>query len=57
MTDSQLNDNHVYFVTAIDTQNDTITLTNPYTTKDKRTVTLTLAELAANADSVAVVNP
>jgi len=57
MTDRQLNGNHVYFVTAIDTQNETITLINPSWTGAKRTVTLSLSVLAENADSAAVVDP
>ncbi len=57
MSDPQLNNNHVYIVTAINTKDDMITLTNPSWTGARRTVTLSLAELAANADSVAVVDP
>jgi hypothetical protein len=40
MTDPHLNKDHVYFVTAIDTQDDTITLTNPFWKGAGRTVTL-----------------
>jgi hypothetical protein len=53
MTDSQLDLNHVYYVTAID--NDTVTLTNPYWTRGAKTVTLSLATLADNAGAAAVV--
>ncbi len=48
MSDPQLNNNHVYIVTAINTKDDMITLTNPSWTGARRTVTLSLAELAAN---------
>jgi hypothetical protein len=60
MTDSQLDANHVYLVTAIniqkDRQDDTVTLLNPYTTRGPRTVTVTLKELAENAAAAAVVD-
>jgi len=55
MTVSGLDDNHVYYVTAIDAANQTITLTNPYWDHGTKTLTLTLAELADNADGAAVV--
>jgi hypothetical protein len=55
MTVSGLDDNHVYYVTAIDVADDTITLTNPYWDHGTKKVTLTLAELADNADGAAVV--
>ena len=51
----QLQANHVYFVTAIDTQKGTVTLTNPYWYGHAKTVTLSLAVLAENADSAAVI--
>ena len=57
MTVSGLDDNHVYYVTAIDLAKNTITLTNPYWNHGKKTLTLTLAELAENADGAAVVGP
>ena len=57
MTVSGLGDNHVYYVTAIDVADGTITLTNPYWDHGKKVLTLTLAELAHNADGAAVVGP
>ena len=45
MTVSGLDDNHVYYVTAIDVADDTVTLTNPYWDHGTKTLTLTLAEL------------
>jgi hypothetical protein len=60
MTDSKLGENHVYFVAAIsigaDPQDDMVTLINPYTTLGTRVVTISLEELAKNADAVAVVD-
>ncbi len=57
MTVSGLDDNHVYYVTAIDVADDTVTLTNPYWDHGTKTLTLTLAKLADNADGAAVVGP
>ena len=57
MTVSGLDDNHVYYVTAIDVADDTVTLTNPYWDHGTKTLTLTLDELADNADGAAVVGP
>jgi hypothetical protein len=60
MTDPKLGQNHVYFVAAIsigtDPQDDMVTLINPYTTRGTRVVTISLKELAENADAAAVVD-
>jgi hypothetical protein len=60
MTDPKLGKNHVYFVAAIsigtDSQDDMVTLINPYTTLGTRVVTISLEELAKNADAAAVVD-
>jgi hypothetical protein len=57
MSVSGLDDNHVYYVTAVDLAKNTVTLTNPYWDHGKKTLTLTLSELAENADGAAVVGP
>jgi hypothetical protein len=55
MTVPGLGDNNVYYVTALDVADGTITLTNPYWDHGAKRLTLTLAELADNADGAAVV--
>jgi hypothetical protein len=48
---------HVYYMTGYDAQNQTVTLTNPYTTYGQRTVTVTLGELETLFQGAAVVVP
>jgi hypothetical protein len=55
MTVPGLGENHVYYVTSIDVAAGTITVTNPYWDHGAKRLTLTLAELADNADGAAVV--
>jgi hypothetical protein len=56
VTNSHLCSNHVYFVTGIDAANETITLTNPYTTVHARTITISLADAVKNFGGYALVD-
>jgi hypothetical protein len=48
MTVSGLDDNHVYYVTGVDTKNMTVTITNPYWNNGTKTLTLSFKNLVNN---------